>query len=77
MNIGLSLPLQIVACAVTIVATWLTGNKSVAGPALNIAAALCFATVNAYADLWLCAAFSVGMAAMNTRNYLRWRGEKA
>jgi rare lipoprotein A (peptidoglycan hydrolase) len=67
------LMLQIVACAVTLLAVWLMGNKHVAGPALNVAAALCFAVVNAYADLWICAAFSATMAAVNARNYIRWR----
>lgn len=67
--------LQIVACATTLAATWLVGNKHVAGPALNIAAALCFAAVNAWAELWLCSAFSATMAVMNARNYFRWKRE--
>jgi hypothetical protein len=71
-----SLILQIVACGITLAATWMTGNKHVSGPALNIAAALCFAVVNAYADLWLCAVFSATMALMNARNLIRWQKEE-
>jgi hypothetical protein len=68
--------LQIVACGTTLAATWMVGNKHVSGPALNIAAALCFAAVNAYTDLWLCAVFSATMAIMNARNFFRWRREE-
>jgi uncharacterized protein (TIGR02594 family) len=67
------LALQIVACAVTLLAVWLIGNKHVSGPALNAVAALCFAVLNASADLWICAAFSAAMAAVNVRNFFRWR----
>lgn len=65
--------LQIIACGTTLAATWLTGNKRTSGPALNIAAAMCFAVVNAWAGLWLCSAFSATMAAMNARNFIRWK----
>lgn len=64
--------LQIIACGTTLAATWLVGNKSTSGPALNIAAALCFAVVNAWAGLYLCAVFSATMAAMNARNWIKW-----
>lgn len=74
MDIGLIL--QVVACGVTLAAAWFTGNKSTSGPALNIAAALCFAIVNAWAGLYLCAAFSATMAAMNARNFIKWRREQ-
>lgn len=67
--------LQIVACGTTLAATWLTGNKATLGPALNIAAALCFAAVNAWAGLYLCAVFSATMAAMNARNFMKWQKE--
>lgn len=67
------LALQIVACAVTMLAVWLIGNKHVSGPALNAVAALLFAVLNASADLWVCAAFSAAMAAVNVRNFFRWR----
>ena len=70
-----SLTLQIIACGTTLAATWMIGNKHVSGPALNVAAALCFAVVNAYAELWLCAVFSATMAAMNARNFFRWYRE--
>lgn len=69
--------LQIVACGVTLAATWLTGSKRTSGPALNIAAALCFAVVNVWAGLWLCAAFSATMAVVNARNVLKWYREGA
>lgn len=71
-----SLVLQIIACGTTLAATWMIGNKHVSGPALNVAAALCFAVVNAYAELWLCAAFSATMAMMNARNFIRWCKEE-
>jgi hypothetical protein len=74
--INTSLIIQTVAIVTTFAATWLTGNKSTLGPALSIAAAACFAVVNAYADLWLCAAFSATMAVVNTRNYIRWCREE-
>lgn len=70
------LVLQIIACGTTLAATWLIGSKRASGPALNIVAALCFAVVNAYAGLWLCSAFSATMAAMNLRNFIRWRKEE-
>lgn len=69
--------LQVVACGTTLAATWLVGNKRAAGPALSVAAALCFALVNAYAGLWLCSAFSATMAVMNARNFFRWRRDAA
>lgn len=72
----LGLALQIIACAVTLIATWQIGNKRVSGPALNVVAALCFTVVNVYAGLWLCAAFSATMATMNARNVMRWREER-
>lgn len=71
----INISLQIIACGTTFAATWLTGNKSTVGPALSVAAAFLFATVNIYADLWLCAAFSAFMGCVNARNYLRWRRE--
>lgn len=67
------LALQITACAVALLAIYLIGNKHVSGPALNAVAALCFALLNACADLWICAAFSAAMAAVNVRNFIRWR----
>lgn len=67
--------LQIVACSVTLAATWLVGNKHASGPALSVVAALCFAAVNAWADLWLCAAFSATMGVVNARNFIRWMRE--
>jgi hypothetical protein len=73
----ISIIFQVLACGVTLAATWLTGNKRVSGPALSIAAAACFAVVNAYADLWLCAAFSATMALVNARNFFRWKKEAA
>lgn len=73
-DVGLTL--QLVACGTTLAATWLTGNKHVAGPALNILAALGFAAVNAWADLWLCAVFSATMGALNARNFIRWQRER-
>lgn len=66
------LALQIAACAVTLTAAWLIGNKRLAGPALNAVAALLFAVINASAELWVCAAFSLAMAAVNLRNVVRW-----
>lgn len=74
---GTALALQLVACSVTLAAGWLTGNKRASGPALNVLAALCFVAVNAYADLWLCAAFSATMGALNARNFIRWRKEES
>ncbi len=76
MMLDLGLMLQVIACGTTLASTWLTGNKRTSGPALNIAAALCFAAVNAYAGLWLCSAFSATMAAMNARNFIRWCREE-
>lgn len=73
MDIGLIL--QIIACGTTLAAAWLIGNKHASGPALNIVAALCFALVNAWADLWLCAAFSAAMGVVNARNFIRWMRE--
>lgn len=70
------LVLQVVACGTTLAATWMIGNKHVSGPALNIAAALCFAVVNTWAELYLLAVFSTSMAAMNARNFIRWRREE-
>lgn len=72
----LGLALQIIACATTLAAAWLIGNKRVSGPALNVVAALCFVAVNAYAELWLCAAFSAAMGIVNARNFMRWRRER-
>lgn len=74
--LDVGLILQIVACGTTLAATWLIGNKRPAGPALNILAALCFAAVNAWAELWLCAVFSATMGAINGRNFLRWLREE-
>lgn len=76
MQANLILALQLIACGFTAAATWLIGNKSTSGPWCNIVAALLFALVNLTAGLWVCAAFSAAMAALNTRNYLRWRLEK-
>ncbi|XUM19804.1 hypothetical protein ACRAVF_19250 [Bradyrhizobium oligotrophicum S58] len=74
MTIGLAL--QLFACTTTLAAAWLMGNKHIGGPALNIVAALGFAAVNAWADLWLCAAFSMTMGAINARNFIRWKKEQ-
>lgn len=75
--IDAGLVLQIIACGTTLAATWLVGNKHASGPALNIAAAICFAVVNGWAGLWLCAIFSATMAAMNARNFIMWKRESA
>jgi hypothetical protein len=74
--LDVGLILQIVACSVTLAAAWLIGNKHVSGLALNIVAALCFAAVNAWAELWLCAAFSATMGLVNARNLIRWMRER-
>jgi hypothetical protein len=70
--LDLELMLQVIACGTTLAATYLIGNKHVAGPALSVMAALSFAVVNAYAGLWLCAGFSATMALMNARNFICW-----
>lgn len=70
------LTLQLIACGFTAAATWLIGNKSMSGPWCNIVAALLFVLVNLSAGLWVCAAFSASMAALNARNYLRWQREQ-
>lgn len=64
--------LQVVAVALTLSGTWVTGNKHFAGPMLSAVAALVFVALNIVAGLWIVAGLSALSAIVNVRNAVKW-----
>jgi hypothetical protein len=73
---ALGISLQVVACATTLYAMWMMGNKKTIGPAFGIVSDICFFAVNVYAGLWLCAGFCATLTVIHARNYMKWRKEE-